>query len=811
MPDIEKENQIGAAQFFAVCSDMRFRQVEGTGEIEIEGYASVEFDDNGERVVDRQGTVISSASARKAIEKALTVYRRNPILLAFHDQTRPVGRVTSIIVDAKGIRINAVLSMSDDCRDIRTKVTEGILKGFSIGFRIPEDAIDEEKDGSYTIREIDLLEISIVSVPANPETLFSVVRRMYEDRESNKTNKEESNTVTKIELTQEEYQALIRQNADMSTQVSIYKDEIKKMTEKAATATGDAKKAYDEAVSKLTAMLDESTKKLSALEIQVKEIKDRPDVQIRSGECQRQTSTGSSDSKSTEKMNRLSHLIERRNYANLEAEYISHKVRNDKLDSFDYSAKDVLEYHAKKCDIPEQELGFKEVFVKGKTTKDFSGTVLVCEKPEVSDLYAKLCAKERQRDIKLEKRAITSSSGIINGPTYEYTPIEMSDLPRPLLGMIPVKNEPSKLHYWYQRTAANTLNWEAEGFTPTSSDSTYTSKSATMKIAYCSGKVNDFADAVGNNPSNFANEVESNSRAVDRGMEWAAIHGDSGADSYSIDGLHYHLRNNSNQVHDGSGTVMTLDNWDTVLYRFKELAGTHDEDEIKPSFIGTCTRGFHKLRCLLRDKAYNYEIGMVNVGGVIYRSLVYGGVPVLELFDLRDWSTAAPSFTSTASGSGYTLTADTYLTQVSAVTKNGETTASSEDTQAVSSGEKLTITITQRTADLYYKIYITVSTTGTETLAKVVANDGNSTQDVVFDADADILTAYEVPKNIKEVEILAAALGGNSGYEFGYAANKRFVRLGKAGDFEQFYFVNYVHAAMKNQYAVVCDISDYTA
>jgi HK97 family phage prohead protease len=98
-------------------------------------------------------------------------YKKNPILLAFHDHTRPIGTATKISVDKGGIEI--VGKISKAAGDVYELVKEGILKAFSVGF-VVKDADYDTKTNVFVIKDLELLEISVVSVPANQDSLFSL-------------------------------------------------------------------------------------------------------------------------------------------------------------------------------------------------------------------------------------------------------------------------------------------------------------------------------------------------------------------------------------------------------------------------------------------------------------------------------------------------------------------------------------------------------------------------------------------------------------------------------------------------------------
>ena len=131
-----------------------------TASITIEGYASTTD-------IDRQGDVVPVSVWEKGIQN----YLKNPVILAYHDHSEPVGRMVEHKIDSKGLWIKARISAA--ANEVFNLVKDGVLTAFSIGFRI----VDAEYNSAaelFVVKELELHEISVVSVPANQNTLFSL-------------------------------------------------------------------------------------------------------------------------------------------------------------------------------------------------------------------------------------------------------------------------------------------------------------------------------------------------------------------------------------------------------------------------------------------------------------------------------------------------------------------------------------------------------------------------------------------------------------------------------------------------------------
>jgi HK97 family phage prohead protease len=138
-------------------------QKSGDGAIIIEGYANTVDK-------DRVGDVVLPT----AFEKSLPTYMDNPVMLFQHDWDQIVGSVVDAKITDKGLWVKGKVSNAGDVDNVRTKIREGSLKTFSIGYNELDAVYDETKKVNY-VKELELLEISVVTIPANAAAKFSVV------------------------------------------------------------------------------------------------------------------------------------------------------------------------------------------------------------------------------------------------------------------------------------------------------------------------------------------------------------------------------------------------------------------------------------------------------------------------------------------------------------------------------------------------------------------------------------------------------------------------------------------------------------
>ncbi|WP_126974646.1 phage major capsid protein [Frigidibacter oleivorans] len=103
------------------------------------------------------------------IEKGAFAAARPPLpMLASHDQTDVVGVWDAVTETADGLQVKGRLLVDDvaRAREVRALIHAGALRGLSIGFKSNKSA--PRRGGGRTISGLELLEISVVAVPAHP-------------------------------------------------------------------------------------------------------------------------------------------------------------------------------------------------------------------------------------------------------------------------------------------------------------------------------------------------------------------------------------------------------------------------------------------------------------------------------------------------------------------------------------------------------------------------------------------------------------------------------------------------------------------
>lgn len=127
-----------------------------------EGYASVFH------VTDSVNDKIVPGAFRESLE-AFKKEGRLPALLWQHDTAEPIGAIREMYEDSHGLFIKGELFITDLARakEAHALLKAHVVNGLSIGYRARESHKDA-KTGVRVLTAVDLLEISLVTFPANP-------------------------------------------------------------------------------------------------------------------------------------------------------------------------------------------------------------------------------------------------------------------------------------------------------------------------------------------------------------------------------------------------------------------------------------------------------------------------------------------------------------------------------------------------------------------------------------------------------------------------------------------------------------------
>lgn len=212
----------------------------------IRGWASTRFEDRDGEIVDPEG-----------IRESLPMFEKNPVVLWNHDYRKVIGKMLSGQVNETGFWVEAEIAKGTaDSEEVWALIEQDMLRAFSIGFIAKEYDHKERK-----INKLELLEFSVVSIPANSQALFSVAKAF--DLGTDLIEKQDERGLSRrFDLFMKEFSFFM----ELKTQGSLKQSYMVALDEKL--------KSYD-ALSKSEIEGDyfEQTEKLRSLELQIEILK----------------------------------------------------------------------------------------------------------------------------------------------------------------------------------------------------------------------------------------------------------------------------------------------------------------------------------------------------------------------------------------------------------------------------------------------------------------------------------------------------------------------------------------------------------
>jgi len=134
------------------------------------GYGSIFGNEDQGNDIMKKGAFTKSLTKRPA-SKVKMLYQ--------HKTDEPIGIFTDMYEDNKGLYVKGQLAMgTQKGREAYELLKMGALDGMSIGFKADPDkqGYNENKRGVRTLKEVDLMEISLVTFPMNESALIETVK-----------------------------------------------------------------------------------------------------------------------------------------------------------------------------------------------------------------------------------------------------------------------------------------------------------------------------------------------------------------------------------------------------------------------------------------------------------------------------------------------------------------------------------------------------------------------------------------------------------------------------------------------------------
>ncbi len=162
---MSKENKTPEMKHIMVPCHIELKQMDDPDFFFFEGYASTFGNLDRTDDIVMQGAFLESLSEMK------------PKLLWQHDTSEPIGIFEKIREDEKGLFVTGKMPKKDSFVSGRVipQMEIGSINSMSIGFRTIKSEFDTETEIRKLIK-VKLFEISLVSIPANPEAIITAFK-----------------------------------------------------------------------------------------------------------------------------------------------------------------------------------------------------------------------------------------------------------------------------------------------------------------------------------------------------------------------------------------------------------------------------------------------------------------------------------------------------------------------------------------------------------------------------------------------------------------------------------------------------------
>ena len=151
----------------------------------IEVHSEIKADNNEDGTFEGYGSVFNNTDLGNdviktgAFTKSLSERGTKGVKLLYqHKSDMPIGVFDEIVEDSHGLRVKGRLALGTTAgRDAYELLKMGALDGLSIGFRVnPKEVSYDKRKGQRVIKEVDLMEISLVTFPMNPKATVRQVK-----------------------------------------------------------------------------------------------------------------------------------------------------------------------------------------------------------------------------------------------------------------------------------------------------------------------------------------------------------------------------------------------------------------------------------------------------------------------------------------------------------------------------------------------------------------------------------------------------------------------------------------------------------
>jgi HK97 family phage prohead protease len=149
--------------------------------LEIKGLNSREFEGHGSvfNNTDYGGDIVMPG----AFKRSLAQYRKSgtlPAMFWMHNSTKVPGKWLEMGEDKIGLSVKGVLAKTELGNETHELLTMKAVRGMSIGYQTVDQ--DYDKDGNRLLKEVDLWEVSVVSLAMNPLAQVTHIKTRLSER-----------------------------------------------------------------------------------------------------------------------------------------------------------------------------------------------------------------------------------------------------------------------------------------------------------------------------------------------------------------------------------------------------------------------------------------------------------------------------------------------------------------------------------------------------------------------------------------------------------------------------------------------------
>lgn len=173
--DVMVQDYPDPEQRTAICFGQLEKTMHFTTGIEIKSLKNMQFEGHGSVFgnVDHGGDIVVPG----AFKRTLANHKKNgklPQMFWAHQMDQVPGKWLEMSEDNSGLYVKGELAPTQLGNDIHTLLKMEAVRGMSIGYSTKD--YDFDKDGNRLLKEVELWEVSIVSLAMNPEAEIHYVK-----------------------------------------------------------------------------------------------------------------------------------------------------------------------------------------------------------------------------------------------------------------------------------------------------------------------------------------------------------------------------------------------------------------------------------------------------------------------------------------------------------------------------------------------------------------------------------------------------------------------------------------------------------